>query len=886
MRSDKRDYEAFIKWVHSPEIQAASNVRRLANLVLANFDAIAETSSNRSKRSILLASLAQQSLAGTPDTQPEIVSVAATMTWPWVRLRELTVGPFRGFRISEPFDLQNRLVLFYGPNGSGKTSLCEALEYALLGSVGEAEAKRMTDSVYLPNIHEGKFDPPILKAVNHDGNEILVAPNDTIFRFCFIEKNRIDSFSRLAAKPPAQRNELIATLFGMDQFNDFVGNFNDSIENQLVLRTPNQEALKIKRASLVQDQTAVASEADALQSLDMEELALAISYAEGTSYEALKSLIGRDDAPARLKELNGILDTIPPVVLDVTRDELLGLYEAANAAQIQLDKLTAELVSKADQVSFKELYSSVLALKSVSEDRCPACDTPLTGPVKVLSNPFEKATSGLLHLADLASLQESQKKARSSVEQAATALRTKLDVLSQFLIINGEQNTAVFDYLHTLPTQISTAWWKSVYETNADLEPGLSILEAVLKIADRIELQDNSAKTAMEQRQKNINERDRLLRYQLLVQAQENKRSLFQQNMLEAKKRIERFDEENAELIKLAAQEFADNERDKPLKEAYDQFLNLLRQYLGNLPGTLIAGLNEQAMSLYNEFNRDDRDTDRLSALHLPVTGDQKIEISFCGNPHVRVDALKILSEGHVRCLGLAILLAKNLHLGSPLIVFDDAINAIDHDHRRGIRETIFQSDRFSGTQIIVTCHSNEFINDIQQNLTKEVRKDTRQYLLLNHEGNYHPKIKRDIPSRNYVDMARTARNERNDRAALDASRKALEILTEKIWRWLAKYDHGTIKVLLTGVGAEPALRNLCEALRTKIAKANTFTHKDKDGVLAALDRVLGLSESNLIWTYLNKGTHAESDRDDFEGAEVESVVQTLEELEKLALAS
>ena len=68
---------------------------------------------------------------------------------------------------------------------------------------------------------------------------------------------------------------------------------------------------------------------------------------------------------------------------------------------------------------------------------------------------------------------------------------------------------------------------------------------------------------------------------------------------------------------------------------------------------------------------------DKLAALHLPLTSEQRIEFSFRGNPQVRVDALKILSEGHIRCLGLSILLAKSLSVESPLIVFDDAINAI-----------------------------------------------------------------------------------------------------------------------------------------------------------------------------------------------------------------
>jgi hypothetical protein len=41
-----------------------------------------------------------------------------------------------------------------------------------------------------------------------------------------------------------------------------------------------------------------------------------------------------------------------------------------------------------------------------------------------------------------------------------------------------------------------------------------------------------------------------------------------------------------------------------------------------------------------------------------------------------------ILKEAYIRCLDLAILLAKSRSIRSPLIVLGDLINAIDHDHR------------------------------------------------------------------------------------------------------------------------------------------------------------------------------------------------------------
>ena len=105
------------------------------------------------------------------------------------------------------------------------------------------------------------------------------------------------------------------------------------------------------------------------------------------------------------------------------------------------------------------------------------------------------------------------------------------------------------------------------------------------------------------------------------------------------------------------------------------------------------------------------------------------------------------------------------------------------------------------------------------------------------------------------------------------------------------KFDVGSIfhqrqqlNLLLAGVGAEPALRNLCEALVKKLRDAQTFNHANKDPLLTAYGRVLGIPVNNLVWTYLNKGTHEEAERDDFDGELVEAVVQTLEELDRLDL--
>jgi len=888
MASSKRDFERFVVWLHQPETQASPDVRRVANLALAHFDGLAETSRQRNQRSTYLVNHARRSWAQTSDGLPDIQAVAANGAWPWQRLRHLTLGPFRGFRTPEPFDLQKRVILFYGPNGSGKTSFCEGLEYALLGSVEEADTKRIDARTYLVNVHARQFDAPVLKATSHQNREMPVAANMDTYRFCFIEKNRIDAFSRIAARPPAQRTELIATLFGMDNFNEFVGHFNESIDPQLVLTGAKQLVLTGKRNALATDQATVNGEAQALLNLTSEEATLALTHSEGMTYAGLKALIGTADAPGRLQELEGILNAVPPAAIGLTRQGLLDGFEAARKSHEELAGIIAKLEARSSQVSFKDLYTAVLALQATEGDHCPACDTPLAGQAHVAANPYEKATTGLAQLKELGDLQEESKTVQAKVATASRAIRRQLATLAAFVATQEEHETPVGRYLAGLAAEPAGDWWTAIYPARpaqeADAAADGVTLDQILAVADRVAAQDTASLLANQERQRNITERDGLNGFRLLVQAQDLRRQQLVDGVVAARTRIAAFDAANAALIDEVAQEALDIARDAPIKAAYDRFLTMLRSYRNQLPGTLMAGLNDTAMNLYNEFNRNDLDPDKLAALHLPVTGEQKIEISFRGNPQVRMDALRILSEGHIRCLGLAILLAKSQSIQSPLIVFDDAINAIDHDHRSGIRETIFESDHFAQTQLIVTCHSNEFIKDIQQHLPAQRRGDCQVYLFRNHDGNYQPRVTGNVPSKNYVVKARASKNALDDREALASSRQALEMLSEKTWRWLASHDLGVLNLQLAGVGAEPGLRNLCEALLRRLNDATTFTHANKPTLVAAYGRILGIPATNLVWTYLNKGTHEEANRDDFDSTLVESVIQTLEEIDALDL--
>jgi recombinational DNA repair ATPase RecF len=883
MVTAKQDYERFIVWLHQPDREIPPNVRRLANLVLADFDALAQTSRHRSQRSIALTSLLRRSLAQASADGPTAQAAAVNGSWPWRRLRELTLGPFRGFRAPEPFDLQKRIILFYGPNGSGKTSFCEGLEYALLGTVEDAENKRIDPRAYLANIHERRFASPMLKASDHQGGQVDVVANAEAYRFCFVEKNRIDAFSRIAARPSGQRAELIATLFGLDQFSDFVSHFNESMDGSLILEPERERELITRRETLVNDQAIVDGDEQTQEILRQEEADLAGNYSAEATYTGLKLLLGSEDAPGRLQELENTLNTVPPPVIGITRGTLLEAIQTVEERHRQVRRIEALLAARSTEISFKELYTAVLALQQSEGDHCPACDTPLAGLAHVIINPYEKAQRGLVQLRGLAELQEQLGAAQTELGVASRALRQQASSIERFVAAHGEEDTLAGRYLAELPAEPVGDWWVAMSPTPGQ-EPDAASFEPLLSLADRVAAQDAAALLLQQERQGTIDERDRLNDFRLRVQAQDLRRQQHTDSFVAANSRIANFAAANAELIELVAQEKRDIERDAPIKAAYDRFLAEIKDYREQLPGGLMAGLNETAMRLYNEFNRNDHDADKLAELHLPLTGEDKIDIVFRGGPGRRVDALHVLSEGHIRCLGLAILLAKAKSIECPLVVFDDAINAIDHDHRGGIREAIFENDNFLDMQLVVTCHSNEFIKDIQQHLPTAHRNDCAVILFRPHTGNYQPQVTRNLPAGNYIAQARAARNLLNDRDALAASRRALEMLTEKTWRWLASHDLGLLTLQLPGVGVEPGLRNLCEAILKKLRDAVAFAHASKAPLLTAYGTILGIPEGNLAWTYLNKGTHEEADRDDFDSDVVETIVQSLEALDLIEL--
>jgi energy-coupling factor transporter ATP-binding protein EcfA2 len=784
------------------------------------------------------------------------------------RLHRLEVGPFRGFMRQEIFDLTHDITLIYGANGTGKSSFFEALEISMLGSISEAQLKRVEQRLYCNNARIGRHDAPVLLAGEAQDPQ-PVQSDESEYRFCFIEKNRLDDFARIAARTPGDQRQLIATLFGVEQFSEFVRGFNPSLDPDLMLTGPMAAQLVERRQQVASSEQAIAAHPQKIIDIELQENALAQRMSPGATYQAcVEWLEGTPLQQGRQPYVQALLDAVPPPVYGITQSQLETLLNEAYRLQAIWQEASRELGTRATEVSFAKLYEAVQAF-AVDATTCPACGTSLNA---VAEDPFARARAGLEALAQLAELQRREQSLRAELTESVRQLWEEMR-RTVTAAITACPETLQAASLPVLPSASVGTWLESWIVEDRQA------WRALLNIASAIEQVDAQSRAILDQRTALTQERDRLIQFRFEIERLRTQRRAADVEMAASQATVNQFNENNRELLEAIAAEEPLIQLNQRIKAAYDGFLPELQRYMAALPGILLQGLGEQARSLYNAFNRSDAPGDLLHALYLPVAENSKIEVEFIGEPGIRYDALIIFSEGHIKCLGLAILLAKNIVQGCPVVIFDDVVNAIDDEHRDGIWRTFFEDGLLDDKQIILTSHAEEFLIRIQQELGAARAGTIKRYKFLPHAGEHELRVDSNPPTKNYVLLAQQALDGDEKREALRQSRPALESLTDNLWSWMGNRGDGRIEIKLSGPRSPWELNNKCSKLKSAVNRI-AGQYPGASAAVAALERLLGVSGSSIEWGYLNSGVH-DSQRDhEFDRATVRIIVESVVSLD------
>lgn len=867
----KNELQRFLYTLNNGE--TSIEVRKIANLIFNNAKVLEPLGTAHSLRSKKIIELLQN-WDTLPDAILEKGSNHNNDTQAIKSIESIKVGPFRGFAKEENLNINSLRVLIYGPNGTGKTSFCEALEFGLLGSVEEAQSNRFSSTQYLKNAHVNRYVPPEILGKNNKNEIVSVDQNESLYRFCFVEKNRIDNFSRIAAQAPAKQTELISSLFGLEHFNNFVKNFSREIDDRYIDLTGEKSALLTKKQQqLVIHNNAIIENDKSLKLTITKQEELAKEFSSAMTFQEMLLTLGSDETPGEIQKIEKELQENIPEVTDLLVINLEKIKNNIETTYAELEIISKSLQLASESLSFKQLYTAVCDLQNTNEAHCPACKTPVE---KTVTNPFLFAEIELKKLKHLSLLEADQARKKN---QLSTSLQSLHSILSKCIKYSEVDNNILHSYRRNDPHSLDKKWWLSLFENFEGSSPWQLLIHQI----QILELRDTQSRIANTEKNHKQRQLKRAREFKEKAMVLQTKYETYSGIIEKANLAITTFTKENEGLINDVELERPIIEKNKKIATAYQQFIALLIAYKEQLPNALVADLGELVTKFYNAFNRYDDDKELLSEIKLPLVSGDHIEISYKSSPDNFFNALHILSEGHIRCIGLSILLAKNIKSNSPFIIFDDPVNAIDDEHRKAIRETLYIDDFFKEKQIILTCHGEEFLKNIHQEIGSKASKESSTYKFLPQRGEMHIQISSFSSPPNYVLAATSYLENAEYRDALASARRALEYLSEKTWAHYSKHCHKTddsISISKRSPHAPHDLRNLVENLISKINKSKANI-PNKEIIIASLTLLLGTRGDAPPWVYLNKGTHEESDRDEFEPNTVQSIVSSLQNLDE-----
>jgi exonuclease SbcC len=133
-------------------------------------------------------------------------------------LKSISIQNFRAYRTEKTFELGSAVTVLYGPNGFGKTSFFDALDFAVTGSVGRLANAKGGLAKVAKNLDCGSEPTAVTVKFQQGKNErVLVrkldSPNDALLDGKLTQRKAVLAALTGGEGPPADRVENLVSLF-------------------------------------------------------------------------------------------------------------------------------------------------------------------------------------------------------------------------------------------------------------------------------------------------------------------------------------------------------------------------------------------------------------------------------------------------------------------------------------------------------------------------------------------------------------------------------------------------------------------------------------------------------------------------------------------------
>lgn len=622
------------------------------------------------------------------------------------KIKSISITGIRGIKDSITLPLNEKSVLLYGDNGTGKSSISDAIEWFYTDKVSHLSGSEIDLKDALRNSYQKDSDTASI-AISYNRN-VIDATKCLYIKRGKLTSELINSSNDFEKYYSASQSENLLLRYQflrdfIDQtkgdklkyLSDIIG-FSEVTKTKDVLRkafnsikseikTQNFEAQinNEKQTLIAKIGAAVSQENNLFEKINeiIEPLKTGITV---NSIEDIDKVLNHIKKPGNTKQINELQ------FLENTNKALSTLKSEISFIDGEYKKYFSEFnkiardVQSIMQTFLAELLKSgetVISKKYHKEDNCPLC---------LQAKNLEELKKDIQRR--LNEIEESSKKkvifdaAKNSVSEIITERLKRLELISNNTLLNEQENESIKKAISNLSTKLIE--YQKASKEKVTSGNKIPTNDTLLLTEDDFNIQVE------------IN-----ARFEAIQTAIKNDKSTeLYANISAAKdafQKIKRFEKEKSKL----------EHQKNSLELIYNEFVKRQKEGLESFIHTFSSYIND----FYQYMNPDEQ----FHEIRIVTIGEDDelngITIEYKYNDVWVSPPQKYFSESHLNCFGISFFLASVIAFNkeNKFIVLDDVISSFDSTHRKRFADLLFE--KFNDYQFILLTHEAEWFSYVQQ---------------------------------------------------------------------------------------------------------------------------------------------------------------------------
>ncbi|HEU5047054.1 MAG TPA: ATP-binding protein [Rickettsiales bacterium] len=616
-----------------------------------------------------------------------------------IRIQKVIINEFRGIR-NFSFDLKGDNFAVCGPNGTGKSGIVDAVEFAFTGNISRLSGEGTGDlSVTKHGPHVDSREKPdqayveVAFTIVSSGKQATVqrtiknvtkpkiTPNDDDVKavLSHIEEHPEFVLSRrelirYVISKPGDRSKEVQALLRLDKletlrtlfqkiWNACEKEIKPLDSNKNIARNELVQALGVAQLSTAEILSEINKRRTLLSLPEIQKLEANTSIKDGLATMGgvgAASKISKPQALEDIKNLNAALNAIAAPEFQTSRKSVLDQVVELNANAATLESLSRESLFRT-------------ALNLFDESSCPVCDTEWE------PKEFRNLLNGkLAHLASI-------KKKRGELEKALEPITAKIDGLRSAMVAVSKYGPLFTEPVDVQPLKsYEVMLLENTRQLRAflPLQKTLDALQSDLIVPDAAKIILAAIKNAVE------------------IIPEPSQQDAARDYLIVGQEKLDAYRKTSLQLE-------AGNKRTTTAKQVLDKYVDVMNTELEKI----YQNVEHTFRNFYRIINNDDESA--FEAKLTPSMGKLGFDVDFYGRGFFPPGAYH--SEGHQDGMGLCLYLALMEHLlgnNFTFAVLDDVLMSVDSGHRREVCTLLKQ--KFPNTQFILTTHDDIWLKHMK----------------------------------------------------------------------------------------------------------------------------------------------------------------------------